>query len=119
MRKRRLFNFKMIDGALVLMEYTFNKRELIHHRLCFFPSPDLLEYQSHEELYLEDDIYLDILSKQVVTVPLRFDFFTIRHTANIAVKFGNTRMNLNRRCMKKRREYHILLYPHKRHMGIQ
>ena len=74
MRKRRLFNFKMIDGALVLMEYTFNKRELIHHRLCFFPSPDLLEYQSHEELYLEDDIYLDILSKQVVTVPLRFDF---------------------------------------------
>ncbi len=35
MRKRRLFNFKMIDGALVLMEYTCNKRELIHHRLCF------------------------------------------------------------------------------------
>lgn len=56
------------------MEYTSNKRELVHHRLCFFPSPDLLEYQSHEELYLEDDIYLDILSKQVVTVPLRFDF---------------------------------------------
>lgn len=74
MLKKRAFNFKMLDGALVLLEYSFRGKEMIHHRLSFFPSPDLLEYQSNEEIYLEDNIYLDILNKQVVTVPLRFDY---------------------------------------------
>lgn len=62
---KRAFNFKMIDGALILLEYSFKDDEIIHHRLSFFPSPDLLEYQLNEELYLEDEIYLDILDKQV------------------------------------------------------
>lgn len=74
MLEKRAFNMKMIDGALILMEYSFGKEGILHHRLSFFPSPDLLEYQSNEELYLEDEIYLDILEKQVVTVPLRFDY---------------------------------------------
>lgn len=74
MLKRRAYNFKMLDGAMLLLEYTFQKEEIIHHRLSFFPSPDLLEYQQNEQIYMEDDIYLDILDKQVVTVPLRFDF---------------------------------------------
>lgn len=74
MSRKKAYNIKMIDGALLLMEYTFKNREIIHHRLSFFPSPDLLEYQSNEELYFEDDIYLDVLDKQVVTVPLRFDY---------------------------------------------
>lgn len=74
MLRKKAYNIKMIDGALLLMEYTFKNREIIHHRLSFFPSPDLLEYQSNEEIYFEDDIYLDVLDKQVVTVPLRFDY---------------------------------------------
>lgn len=74
MLRKKAYNIKMIDGALLLMEYTFKNREIIHHRLSFFPSPDLLEYQSNEEVYFEDDIYLDVLDKQVVTVPLRFDY---------------------------------------------
>lgn len=74
MLKHRVFNFKMLDGALILMQYTFQKNDIIHHRLSFFPSPDLLDYQQNEALYLEDDIYLDILDRQIVTVPLRFDY---------------------------------------------
>ena len=74
MSRKKAYNIKMIDGALLLMEYTFKDREIIHHRLSFFPSPDLLEYQMNEEIYFEDDIYLDVLDKQVVTVPLRFDY---------------------------------------------
>lgn len=74
MLDHRMYNYKMIDGAMLLLEYTFQNREILHHRLSFFPSPDLLEYQQNEDLYQEDDNYLDILDKQVVTVPLRFDY---------------------------------------------
>lgn len=74
MLKQRAFNFKMLDGALILMQYTFQQKEIAHHRLSFFPAPDLLEYQQNEELYMEDDIYLDMLDKQIVTTPLRFDY---------------------------------------------
>ena len=74
MLRKRAYNFKMLDGAMLLLEYTFQNEEIIHHRLSFFPSPDLLEYQQNEEIYLEDDVYLDIINKQVGTVPLRFDY---------------------------------------------
>lgn len=74
MLERRAYNFRMLDGAMILLEYIFQKEKIIHHRLSFFPSPDLLEFQQNEEIYLEDDIYADILNKQVVTVPLRFDY---------------------------------------------
>ena len=69
-----LKNVPYRDGAMILLEYTFQKDKIIHHRLSFFPSPDLLEYQQNEEIYLEDEIYADILDKQIVTVPLRFDY---------------------------------------------
>lgn len=74
MLNKRVYNFRMIDGAMILLEYTFQNKKIIHHRLSFFPSPDLLEFQQNEEIYKEDDNYLDILDKQVVTVPLRFDY---------------------------------------------
>ncbi|MGB4774742.1 MAG: DUF2290 domain-containing protein, partial [Daejeonella sp.] len=39
----RNFNFKMLDGALIQLLYEFNAtgRELVSHRLAFFPSPSL------------------------------------------------------------------------------
>ena len=81
MKERRAYNFKMIDGALVLLQYRFKSGEIIAHRLCFYPSPNLLEFQNEPELYIEDEIYADILDKQVVTVPLRFDFDNDEGTA--------------------------------------
>ena len=71
---KRTFNIKMIDGALIQMQYRFRKNKIESHRLAFFPAPDLEIFQNEPDLYLEDEIYSDILDKRVVSVPLRFDF---------------------------------------------
>jgi hypothetical protein len=73
--KSRAYNMKLIDGALLQIMYLFSeRRELLRHRLAFFPAPDLLEYQNNAEIYEQDEIYIDIIEKSVVTTPLRFDF---------------------------------------------
>ena len=72
--RQRMFNIKMIDGALIQMQYRFNSDSIESHRLAFFPSPDLDTFQNKPDLYLDDDIYSDILDARIVTVPLRFDF---------------------------------------------
>lgn len=72
--KKRQYNIKMIDGALITLLYRFRKNELLAHRLSFFPAPNLEIFQNEPELYIEDEIYLDLLDKRIVTVPLRFDF---------------------------------------------
>ncbi|ARJ24038.1 hypothetical protein B7492_23790 [Bacillus mycoides] len=74
LEKNRLFNFKFIDGALVQIMYTFDKKGLISHRLAFFPSYSLESYQNDPELYTKEDLYADILAKSIVPVPIRFDF---------------------------------------------
>jgi hypothetical protein len=73
-RESRAFNFIMIDGALLLMQYRFKAKELISHRLSFFPSPGLLLFQNESEVYWNDEIFADMIEKQSVGVPLRFDF---------------------------------------------
>lgn len=72
--KRRHYNLKMIDGALITLLYRFQNNDIIAHRLSFFPAPNLEVFQNEPELYLEDEIYLEFLDKRIVTVPLRFDF---------------------------------------------
>lgn len=74
MRDKRNYNFKLIDGALVIMQYEFADDELIRHTLAFYPNPDLLSFQENEELYLEDEIYADIIDNRILIVPLRFDY---------------------------------------------
>ena len=70
----RCFNCKMLDGALVALRYRFEDTQITEHSLSYFPSPDLEHFQNEPELYLEDDIYADILSKNIVPFPIRFDF---------------------------------------------
>lgn len=72
--KRKYYNLKMIDGALISLLYRFQNNDIIAHRLSFFPAPNLEVFQNEPELYLEDEIYLEFLDKRIVTVPLRFDF---------------------------------------------
>lgn len=72
--KRNAYNIKMIDGALLTLLYRFQDGKLTAHRLSYFPSPDLVSFQNDPEIYIEDEIYLDMLDKRIVTVPLRFDF---------------------------------------------
>lgn len=68
------YNLRMVDGALIQMMYRFKNNEIVAHRLAFFPSPDLLEFQNNAEIYEEDDIYADIIMKNIVSTPIRFDF---------------------------------------------
>ena len=69
-----MYNIKMIDGALIQMQYRFNGNSIESHRLAFFPSPNLDIFQNDPDIYFEDEIYSDILDDRIVTVPLRFDF---------------------------------------------
>lgn len=73
-KEQRSYNMRLIDGGLVQLLYRFQGNELQKHRLAFFPSPDLLEYQNNSEVYEQDELYGDVIMKNVVTTPLRFDF---------------------------------------------
>ncbi|MBG9771392.1 DUF2290 domain-containing protein [Bacillus spizizenii] len=72
--ERRLYSFKLIDGALIQIMYKFDSVGLVSHRLAFFPSYSLESYQNDPELYEKEDLYADILAKNLVPVPIRFDY---------------------------------------------
>lgn len=74
LNKEKNYNIKMIDGALIQMMYEFDNNYLKKYRLAFFPSPTLEEFQNEVELYEMDEIYADVLHKNIVTTPLRFDY---------------------------------------------
>ena len=72
--KNGAYTVKMLDGALIQMMYMFSNTDLQRHRLAFFPAPHLDEFQNNPEIYLEDEIYADIISKGKVPFPIRFDY---------------------------------------------
>lgn len=74
LEKARCFNFKMLDGALISLRYRFRAGVICEHSLSYFPSPDLEHFQNDPELYLEDEIYADIIARNIVPFPVRFDF---------------------------------------------
>ena len=65
---------QLIDGALITMMYRFSENVLTQHRLSFFPSPTLLEFQNEPEIYSSEEIYADVIDNRVVPVPFRFDY---------------------------------------------
>ena len=71
---RRAYNAKMPDGGLIQMMYSFARGTLESHRLAFFPSPDLEEFQNNPDIYLQDEVYADVVAKNIVPFPLRFDY---------------------------------------------
>lgn len=70
----RFYNIKMIDGALIQMQYIFCNDSIERHRLSFFPNPDVYLFQNYPDLYLENELYNDVIDIRFVCVPLRFDF---------------------------------------------
>lgn len=75
MVQTRSFNVRMLDGALIQMLFEVKRPNILFRSsLSFFPSPDLEAFQNEPELYLEEQLYADVVNPQVVTVPLRFDF---------------------------------------------
>ncbi|MEG3911504.1 DUF2290 domain-containing protein [Microcoleus sp. w2-18bC1] len=73
------YNIKMIDGALIQLMYTYENSSLISHRLAFFPSPFLENFQNDPEIYEKDEIYADIIAKNILPVPIRFDYDPDNH----------------------------------------
>lgn len=74
LEKARCFNLKMLDGALLTLRYRFRDGEVSEHSLAYFPSPDLEHFQNEPEIYLLDEIYADIIARNIVPFPIRFDF---------------------------------------------
>lgn len=74
LEKARCFNIKMLDGALISLRYRFRAGVICEHVLSYFPSPDLEHFQNEPEVYLEDEIYADVIGKNIVPFPVRFDF---------------------------------------------
>jgi hypothetical protein len=70
----RAFHVKMLDGALIQMCYRFNQGRIESHRLCMFPAPDLDSFDFDPEPYDRDEVYADIVGRNVVHFPIRFDF---------------------------------------------
>lgn len=73
-KRARDYNIAMADGALLQLQYIFEGEEIIRHRLAFLPSPDLTEYQNEPEIYENDVIFAEVVARNVVTTPVRFDF---------------------------------------------
>ena len=70
----RAYNIKMLDGALIQMSYQFGHGELVNHRLAFFPSPSLGEFQNDPQSYIYDELYADVVANSIGRVPMRFDY---------------------------------------------
>ncbi len=68
------YNLRMLDGALIQMMYRFRNDQIETHRLAFLPSPFLEEFQNSPEVYLDDVVYAEVIMKNIVPFPLRFDF---------------------------------------------
>ncbi len=73
-RQERAYSIKMMDGAFIQLMYIFQSSKIKQHRLAFFPSPYLDNFQNNADIYLEDEIYADIVSRNIVAFPIRFDF---------------------------------------------
>ena len=72
--QREAYNVKMLDGALIQMMYAFANGTLQRHRLAFFPAPHIEEFQNNPDIYQDDEIYADVIAKNIVPFPVRFDY---------------------------------------------
>lgn len=80
LNREKNYNFKLIDGALIQMMYIFDDKDnLQKSRLAFFPSPYLEEYQNNSDIYELDEIYADVIYKNILPIPIRFDFDPNNH----------------------------------------
>ena len=72
--RERAYHAKMLDGALIQMMYLFDGVTLQRHRLAFFSAPHLEDFQNSPDIYLDDEIYADVVARNIVPFPVRFDY---------------------------------------------
>jgi hypothetical protein len=73
-RQKNFYNFLLLDGSLITLQYFFSNENLSKHRLCFWSSPTYESFQNEPEIYQEDDLYIEYLEPSLVPFPFRFDF---------------------------------------------
>jgi hypothetical protein len=69
----RCYCAKLLDGGLIQLMYEFVNDELVRHRLAYLPSPDLRQYAEDREIYEEDTLYAEVVSKRILPVSVRFE----------------------------------------------
>lgn len=74
LQAERAFSVLMVDSAIIQMNYIFDGPNLERHRLAFLPSPFLDRFQNDPDIYLEDVLYAEVVARNIVPFPLRFDF---------------------------------------------
>lgn len=74
--EQRNYNMKLVDGALVSLVYEIleSSNEILTHRLTFFPSPYLFANDFSMDIISQEELYSDIISKNIYPFPIRFDF---------------------------------------------
>lgn len=72
--QNRVFNLKLIDGALIQLTYLFDGSALLKHRLAFLPAPQGPFDPSEQLAVAGDFLRAEINGRRIVPVPMRFDF---------------------------------------------
>lgn len=72
--EKRSYSVRLLDGALMQLMYIFENDLLVKHRLAFLPSPNLRPFQEDPDVYLREELFVDVVSRHIVPFPLRFDF---------------------------------------------
>ena len=74
-RRSRVYNVRMLDGALVQMMYAFESDALMSHRLAFLPAVQSERFQRAPETYMGDEQFgHEVERVVVVALPIRFDY---------------------------------------------
>lgn len=78
-RENKDFNFLMLDGAIIQMQYEFYKDEIVKHILSFYPCPDFFRYADDSDyyetyFYNDHELFSDMVSGNILCAPIRFDF---------------------------------------------
>ena len=75
LERTQAFDIKLIDGGLLILQYHFKQDDtLVQHRLAYFPSPVLPSIDESPALYEQDELYGDVIARQLVRFPIRFDY---------------------------------------------
>jgi hypothetical protein len=81
--ENRQYNLILFDGSLLQITYKFRRRELVEHRLCYYPCPfhlDREEWEMYQEMglglldLLEDFSLEEFQGHLRLRSPIRFDF---------------------------------------------
>ena len=88
-RRSRVYNVRMLDGALVQMMYAFDSDAVRSHRLAFVPAVRLERFQRAPEVYMDDEQFGHEVERILaVAFPIRFDYHSAeeRHRAVVHPK---------------------------------